>query len=91
MAENLIQKILESVTPEIYERFKSAIEIRRWPNGVKLTGEQMDTCMQAVVAYEYQNIPETERTGYVPPKKEACEDAPLAAKNPLEETAITWR
>ena len=51
MTDNLLEKILEVVTPEIYDRFKAAIELKRWPNGALLTGEQMNTCMQAVVAY----------------------------------------
>jgi len=62
--------ILKNLTPEIYRRFKTAIEIGKWPDGTMLSEAQRDTCMQAVIAYEHAYIPETERTGYLPKKKQ---------------------
>lgn len=76
-----LQKVLEALTPEIVEKFKAAIEIGKWPDGKKLTPEQMEICMQAVITFEHQFVEEQERTGYVPPKPTPCgtdsEDAPL--------------
>ena len=37
----------------------------KWPNGVALTKEQREICMQAVYAWEMKNLPETERSGYI--------------------------
>jgi len=63
-----IQELLSNITPDIYAKLKRAIELGKWIDGQKLSKEQRQLTMQAVIAYEHQNIPETERTGYIPPK-----------------------
>lgn len=60
-----IEQMLSMLNPEIVERLKTAIEIGKWPNGMALTSEQRHTCMQAVAAWEYKNLPENQRTGYI--------------------------
>lgn len=60
-----IQQVLAALTPEIVERFRTAIEIGKWPNGQLLTSQQREICMQAIVAWEHQHLPEQERTGYI--------------------------
>lgn len=62
------EDLLNSITPDIYANLKQAIEIGKWPNGDKLSVEQKESCLQAVIAYELKNVPEQERTGYIPPK-----------------------
>ena len=66
------QAILAAMTPDLYERFKQAIALRKWPNGQRLTPEQLDTCLQAIMAWEHAHVPPEARTGYVPPKQVAC-------------------
>ena len=53
-----IEQMLSVLNPEIVERLKTAVEIGKWPNGVALTKEQRETCMQAVIAWELKNLPE---------------------------------
>lgn len=65
-------KYTEALTPDVIEKFKTAVEIGKWPDGKKLSQEQRETCMQAIISYEHQNIEETERTAYVPPKPTPC-------------------
>ena len=60
-----IEQMLAVLDPEIVGRLKTAIEIGKWPNGVVLTKEQRQICMQAVYAWEMKNLPETERSGYI--------------------------
>lgn len=60
-----IEQMLNTLTPEIVEKLKTAVEIGKWPNGVALTKEQRQTCMQAVLVWEHKHLPETERTGYI--------------------------
>ncbi|MED5611327.1 MULTISPECIES: YeaC family protein [Pseudomonas] len=62
---------IENITPEIYEGLKLAVEIGKWPDGRKLTQEQKELCLQAMIAWELQNLPEDQRTGYMGPQ--ACE------------------
>ena len=60
-----IEQMLSMLNPEIVDRLRTAIEIGKWPNGVALTEEQRQTCMQAVYAWEIKHLPETERSGYI--------------------------
>lgn len=72
-----IDQMLAALTPEIVARFKTAIETGKWPNGQAVSPEQRETCMQAVVAWEYKNLPEEQRTGYIDrgskKKDESCD------------------
>lgn len=64
------QDILNSLTPNIVAKFRSAIEIGKWDNGVRLTDEQRQTCMQAVMVWEHEYLPIEERTGYIQKPKD---------------------
>ncbi|MDO4250533.1 MAG: DUF1315 family protein [Moraxella sp.] len=57
--------VLNSLTPQIVDKFRTAIEIGRWENGEKLTDAQRATCMQAVMIWEHEYLPVDERTGYI--------------------------
>lgn len=66
-----IEQMLSMLDENIVERLKTAVEIGKWPNGVALTAEQRQTCLQAVIAWEHQHVDPTQRTGYIEkPKKE---------------------
>jgi uncharacterized protein YeaC (DUF1315 family) len=60
-----IEQMLAILNPEIVERLKTAVEIGKWPNGIALTKEQREICMQAVIAWELKNLPEEQRSGYI--------------------------
>ncbi|WP_018014641.1 YeaC family protein [Teredinibacter turnerae] len=82
------EDILKNLTPEIVARFRSAIETGRWPNGDKLTAEQRNTCMEAVIVYEHHTLPPEQRTGYVPPKATPCktdDEQPLSWQSQPEQ------
>lgn len=63
--ESTLEKMLEALTPEIVASFRQAIETSKWPDGRRITEAQRETCMQAVIAWEHRNLPETQRTGYI--------------------------
>lgn len=65
MNESTINKMLESLTPELVESFRRAIETSKWPDGRRITDAQRATCMQAVIAWEHHHLPESQRTGYI--------------------------
>lgn len=50
------QTILASLTPEVVDKFRMAIELGKWPDGRKLTAEQRETCMQAVMVWEHEHL-----------------------------------
>lgn len=40
------------MTPEVYQRMATAVEIGKWPDGTALTEEQRDSAMQALMIYQ---------------------------------------
>lgn len=85
-----INDILNSITPEVYENLKRAIELGKWPDGRAVTREQREHCMQAVIAYELKNVPAEERTGYVPPKNHSHCGGEGEVAEP-EEKPLKWQ
>jgi len=76
MSQNF-QQLIDNITPEIYSNLKTAVEIGRWPTGVKLTRDQRHLSMQAIIAYEVKHFAAEARSGYIPPVKNTpCKDAP---------------
>jgi len=47
-----IDVLVASMTPEIYERLRSAVETGKWPDGTPLNEEQKASSMQAVMLYQ---------------------------------------
>ena len=43
--------LVDSLTPELIERFSDAVATGKWSNGEPLTDEQREHCMQAVMLY----------------------------------------
>lgn len=56
----------KQLDPTLYERFKKALELGKWPDGRELTREQKEICLQTVIVYENaHDVPEKERVGYI--------------------------
>ena len=47
-----IEDMISGMTPEIYQRLVTAVELGKWPDGVALTPEQKDHSLQAVMLYQ---------------------------------------
>lgn len=60
-----LQDILAMMNPEVHMNLKTAVELGRWQDGRRLTPEQLEYCMQAIIAYEQQHLPEDMRVGYI--------------------------
>ncbi|MDR9752737.1 DUF1315 family protein [Pseudomonas sp. SZMC_28357] len=73
--------MIENITPEIYQSLKLAVEIGKWSDGGKLTPEQRELSLQAMIAWEVQNLPEEERTGYMGPQE--CSSKSIKVPNIL--------
>ncbi len=71
-------QMIENITPEIYESLKLAVELGKWADGRKLTTEQKELSLQAVIAWEMQNLPEEQRTGYMGLQECSSKSAPVA-------------
>jgi len=58
-------QMIENISPDIYERLKLAVEIGKWPDGERLSQEQKELCLQALITWEAKNLPEELRIGYM--------------------------
>ncbi len=58
-------QLLAGMTPEIHQNLKLAIELGKWPNGDRLSQEQVELCLQAVIAWDLKHLPETDRVAYI--------------------------
>ncbi|MGF1691873.1 YeaC family protein [Photobacterium kagoshimensis] len=55
-----VEQILHAMTPEVYQRLMTAVEVGKWPDGTVLTQEQRDATMQAVMLYQSRNNQDAE-------------------------------
>ena len=56
-----IDALVDAMTPTIYENLKTAVELGKWGDGTRLSPEQVESCLQAIILYESKNLPESER------------------------------
>lgn len=47
-----IDILLNSMTPEVYERLRQSVETGKWLDGTPLSEDQKESCMQAVMLYQ---------------------------------------
>ncbi|SFT59609.1 hypothetical protein SAMN05192562_1011045 [Kosakonia arachidis] len=50
-----LEQIVNSMTPEIYQRLATAVELGKWPDGVALTSEQKENSLQLVMLWQARN------------------------------------
>jgi len=66
---NSVAELLNNMTSDIYQNLKSSVELGKWPTGDKLSNEQKQLCLQAIIAYEKKHLPAEQHTGYIETKK----------------------
>ncbi|MFC3395669.1 YeaC family protein [Brenneria rubrifaciens] len=47
-----LDELIEAMTPEIYQRLATAVELGKWPDGVALSAEQKENCLQMVMMWQ---------------------------------------
>lgn len=66
MSDMTFERMIQQMTPAIYQGLKQAVELRKWPDGRLLSPEQTELCLEAVIRYEHENnVPEEQRVGYL--------------------------
>lgn len=58
-------ELINKITPTIHQQLKQAVEIGKWPDGSKLSTEQKELSLQAIIGYEQRHLSETQRVGYI--------------------------
>ncbi|MGB1237079.1 MAG: DUF1315 family protein [Pseudomonadales bacterium] len=73
------EELIEKMTPQMHGAIKRAIELSKWPDGKRMTAEQLEICMRAIITYE-QRLPEEARTGYIDRRRS---DGSVKGQDPL--------
>jgi uncharacterized protein YeaC (DUF1315 family) len=50
-----IDDMISGMTPEVYQRLVTAVELGKWPDGVALTPEQKENSLQLVMLWQARN------------------------------------
>ena len=79
------EQLLSTLTPEIVTSLKRAVELGKWPDGRTLTQEQKEQSLQAVLAWEARNLPQDQRTGFMP---QGCKNSGKRADETSSEQTI---
>jgi hypothetical protein len=67
------KEMIQSMNQDTYLKLKRAVEIGKWEDGSRLSNDQRELSLQAVIAFEIeQNMEDAERTGYVDTEKSTC-------------------
>ncbi len=59
------KKMIENIDQDTYASLKQALELGKWADGTRLSREQKELTMMAIIAWEQQNLPEEQRSGYL--------------------------
>ncbi|TLF48733.1 DUF1315 family protein [Halomonas urmiana] len=87
MSEMSFDRMIQQMTPSIYESLKQAVSLRKWPDGRMLTAEQTELCLEAVMRYEVENqVPEEQRVGYL--QRRTCGSVSSGAEVPPERAGL---
>ncbi|AYH05747.1 YeaC family protein [Pectobacterium parmentieri] len=55
-----LNDLIDAMTPEIYQRLVTAVELGKWPDGVALTTEQKENCLQMVMMWQARHNEQAE-------------------------------
>jgi uncharacterized protein YeaC (DUF1315 family) len=47
-----VEQLVAAMTPQIFENLQKAVETGKWPDGARLTDEQKENALQAVLLYQ---------------------------------------
>lgn len=91
------EQMIGNITPDIHANLKRAIELGKWPDGKRLTKEQVALCMEAVITYEKRFVSEENRVGFIDKgskeEGEVCDstsDQSLDSSDESREELLKW-
>ncbi len=78
--------MIETMTPEIYQNLRRAVELGKWPDGRAVTPEQRESALQAVIAWGKRHLPREQQVGFIDKghkEGDSCDDP--------TETPLSWK
>ena len=55
-----LDDLIDAMTPAIYQRLVTAVELGKWPDGVALSTEQRANCLQMVMLWQSRHNQQAE-------------------------------
>lgn len=68
---NTVDELVESLTPDMVNELKRAIELGKFPDNRAVSDQQRELMIEATILYDALKLPEEERTGFIHRKKQA--------------------
>ncbi|MFC0267970.1 YeaC family protein [Kushneria aurantia] len=66
MSDMTFERMINQMSPQMYEALKRGIELGKWPDGRTLTAEQRELCLEAVIRFEVEHdVPVEARIGHI--------------------------
>ncbi len=60
-----IQEFINNINPQLHQVLRQSLELGRLPDGRRFDAEEKALLLQALIAWEQNNIPEEQRIGYI--------------------------
>ncbi len=80
--------LIDSITPELYNTLQRSLELGKWPDGNRLTTEQKEQVMQALIAYGERKLAAKDRIGFIDrgskEEGELCDDQVNISDQPVK-------
>lgn len=77
------QQMIDTMSPEIYQSLRQALELGKWPDGRALSAQQKEETMQAVIAWGEKHLPPEQRIGYIDRGHKAGDSCDEPEEKPL--------
>ncbi len=80
------QQMIDSMTPEVFENLRRAVELGKWPDGQALNSQQRENAMQAIIAWGKSHLSEHDQIGFIDKghkEGDSCDDP--------SETPLNWK
>jgi len=62
-SSDTFEEKVQQLTPDMYRRFKAALEQGKWPDGQKVSEAQRETLTQAIIIFDNAHLPQGQRIG----------------------------
>lgn len=82
MAASFIDRAA-TISREVYDNLRRAVELGRWPDGRRLSAAQRQTSLQAIIAWETRHLPAEQRSGHI--------EKPDCATDTDAQQPVNWR
>ncbi|MDG1293066.1 MAG: DUF1315 family protein [Pseudomonadales bacterium] len=82
------EKKAQQLSPDMYRRFKAALEQGKWPDGQKVSEAQRATLTQAIIIFDNAHLPQGQRIGEM---EDQCASKKNDNKKDDDTQEITWQ